>query len=75
MNTDSLADLLSSAYKGNATAPVPTSLEPADMEGAYAVQKLFLERLGVAAGGWKIGATSPKHWPRCSTHSPTAKMS
>ena len=58
MNTDALALLLSTAYKDNSTATVPASLEPSDMEGAYEVQKLFLEKCGVATGGWKIGAKS-----------------
>jgi 2-keto-4-pentenoate hydratase len=55
---DSLARLLSTAYKGNSIAFVPAGLEPADIESAYAVQQSFLKHCELETGGWKVGAKS-----------------
>jgi 2-keto-4-pentenoate hydratase len=55
---DSLARLLSTAYKSNSIAFVPAGLEPANIESAYAVQQYFLKQCELETGGWKIGAKS-----------------
>ena len=57
-SADALAELLSIAYKSNSTTMVPATLEPADIDSAYEVQKRLLRICDVGIGGWKIGAKS-----------------
>ena len=53
-----LARLLGRAYKDHAAVAVPAALEPADTDGAYAVQQQFLRQCELETGGWKVGAKS-----------------
>jgi len=57
-----VAQRLLDAYRGGEPVPAPTSLLPGlDLEGAYAIQRAFVERLradGDVPAGWKVGMAS-----------------
>ena len=55
---NSLSTLLANAYRTHGTVSVPTELDPADVDAAYAIQGQVLAAIGSTAGGWKIGAKS-----------------
>lgn len=57
-----IAQRLLDAYRGGEPVPAPTSLLPdLDRDGAYAIQRAFVEHLcagGDAPAGWKVGMAS-----------------
>lgn len=56
---EELGALLADTYeKTGAQVNVPARLEPATAAEAYQAQRAFLQRRGLAIGGWKIGAKS-----------------
>lgn len=62
MASAEVAQRLLDAYRGGEPVPAPTSLVPGlDLDGAYAIQRAFVERLradGDVPAGWKVGMAS-----------------
>lgn len=55
-----LGTLLLHAHRSGTPATISSTLEPADLDAAYAIQLEVLTRRKQTVGGWKVGAKTPQ---------------